>query len=352
MAPTAKRSARIVTVAVIVMAVVFLYPLFDSDSAEVKSIDVLSVDIEAEVGTDGSVTVSETREIEFHGDFTVVYWYLDADDFDGIEVTGVTVEDGDGNTRDLASVPFQTEWRTSGGPSDESYSVDSETDSAGNVISADPYVFADFSDGSAWDVTIHYTILGGVQVYNDVAELYWQMVGSDFSVSLDSFTATVSLPMPTGDQVIAGDNVRAWGHGPLTGSVDIGSDGVITLTAPRVQAGQYVEVRTTFPTDWMTDFSGIVQDADVLPTILEQEQEWADQANAERTEARLVALGFIGIPALFLAVAFVIWFKFGRDPKPQWQGDYFRDIPQTSTPPSSRRYGRTTRSSPRRSPRP
>src|SRR5690606_41433623 len=48
----------------------------------------------------------------------------------------------------------------------------------------------------------------------DAAELYWQFIGDDWDIPADHVRVELTLPAGAGD-------VRAWGHGPLHGQVDI-----------------------------------------------------------------------------------------------------------------------------------
>ncbi len=38
---------------------------------------------------------------------------------------------------------------------------------------------------------------------------------------------TIHLPVPSGQSIVAGDTVRAWGHGPLDANVEITNNAVV-----------------------------------------------------------------------------------------------------------------------------
>lgn len=99
------------------------------------------------------------------------------------------------------------------------------------------YVFFDESDSEV-TMTLSYSISNFVQVYDDVAEVYWQYIGHGWAVDSDHVTTTLTVPVAAGTQVRAGDNVRAWGHGPLDGSLSIGDDGAIYAQVSSVNAGR------------------------------------------------------------------------------------------------------------------
>ncbi len=101
---------------------------------------------------------------------------------------------------------------------------------------------------------------------------------------------------------------RAWGHGPLDGSVLLdasdAADPVVTLTAPTVHAGQFAEVHVAFPADWVP---GLASSGEArLDTILAQEAQWAEEANAERARARIVATVRTVILTVLPAVLLVV----------------------------------------------
>ena len=66
---------------------------------------------------------------------------------------------------------------------------------------------------------------------------------------------TLALPVPQGTEVVPGENVRAWGHGPLDGKVTVNADGTVTYAVPHVAAGQFAEARVAFPVKWLTNLS-------------------------------------------------------------------------------------------------
>ena len=74
--------------------------------------------------------------------------------------------------------------------------------------------------------------------------------------------------------------MRAWGHGPLNGSVTIRSDGSVSYSVRDVPPETFVEGRILFPAAALTRASVISRDE--LPAALAAEKHWADQANTLR----------------------------------------------------------------------
>ena len=89
---------------------------------------------------------------------------------------------------------------------------------------------------------LSYDVANAAQRYQDTAELYWQFIGSQWTVPISDVSITIKPPV-----ALSKDQVQAWAHGPLTGKVAIGPDGVVTLKVPRVPPETFVEARVLYP---------------------------------------------------------------------------------------------------------
>lgn len=295
-------------------------------TAYAKSYSMPSVGIQAEVQEDGTLDVQEQRTFDFDGSFTCVWWtFAGFPAQSEFQVNDVSLVGSSYNDVKLEEVPFVSSWRSSGGPGRACYSIDSSLHSV--------YVFFNVDD-EALIVQLSYSVTNAVTVYGDVAELYWQYVGSQWEEPSRDVQCTIALPMPEGVQVEPGENVYAWGHGPLDGVVEIEGDGVVSYDVPKVSAGEFAEARIAFPKDWMTGVApSSMRTSDGLPTILSEEQSWADQANAQRNAARI----FIAI-CILIGLAIIIWslimfFRHGKEYKANFTEDYWRDVPDPNAQP-------------------
>ena len=175
---------------------------------------------------------------------------------------------------------------------------------------------------------IAYTVHGAASAGPDVAELYWKWVGEDHP-TIGLVTAT--LVVPPGD-----GRLRAWGHGPLTGTVRVGSD-TVRWRAPNVARGTFVEGRVAIPTARVPQLP--VSSGPRLPTMLTQERAWATAANDSRRHAieladeertitnALSVLAPLGT-VLGMTVFLLLWARYGREPRPLAPvPEYVRDLP-------------------------
>ena len=319
-----KTSAKRVTLCLIATVVLFSCLALFSTPALAKDYELTQTDIVANVNADASMNVAQTRTFEFDGNFTLMMIPLGSGANFTINSAALNV---DGQSVALEEVPFQTSWRTSGGAGRMCYSVDA---SDGTV-----YVFTT-SSAATQTVKLDYTYPQALKVHDDVAELYWKFVSDAWEKTSSNVTCTVNLPVPTGTTPSAED-IRAWAHGSLSGHVTNNADGVVTLNVDSVRSGEYAEARVTFPSTWMNSSvkstAAYVQGS-ALDSILAEEQKYADDANAKRSQSMFFAGLFIVIPVLFIILTIVLFLKFGKEYKPQFTGDYWRDVPDPDYHPA------------------
>ena len=282
-------------------------------AALAKSYSVTDVEITSRIEADGTLVVQEWRTFDFSGDFTFVYWELEEADSQGIEIVGAGGPDGAMTPTD------RPEDRPPG-----TYFVSDQ----GSTTRVD--LFFDLSDTSA-RFGIEYRALGAAKRWDDTGELYWQLVGDGWEVGADRVRATVASPPG-----VTGDEVRAWAHGPLWGTVGIEQDGVVVLEVDDLPAQTFVEVRMLFPRSAVP--AAPRADGPRVDAVLAEEGRLADEANAERAAARwkrraAIALGAV-LPLVALGVVLFLFFKYGREYRTQFQGPYFRELPDPDLAPA------------------
>ena len=173
-----------------------------------KSFSLPRVDVVAELAPDASMHVVEHITYDFTGPFSYGTRPIPVGAY---QLTDMRVTE---NGQELVSVgaPYNLQWFFSA--EDESRTFD-----------------------------IEYTVRPGATVGPDIAEVYWKWVG-DLHPKIDKVTATLTVPPGAGE-------VKAWGHGDLTGQVTIDGD-TVRWSAPDVPQGSFVEGRVAIPSSRFT----------------------------------------------------------------------------------------------------
>ena len=292
-------------------------------TALAKSLDVVGVDIAATVEADGSLVVVERRSYQSKGSYNGILWDVPQGSYQGREV--------------LAAVA----WVAAIEDGQQTYLEEGSTGVRGTYELADEgdhlqlKMYWPMEDETA-TIEVAYVLANVVSRWEDAGELYWQYVPADEGSQGEwlNVTCTVGLPVPDGAEVRAGENVRAWGHGPLDGEVSI-EGGSIRFFSPGVGSAEFLEARVVFPPEWLTDVQPSGQAR--LDAILAEEDHWAKDANSSRRNARLVAYGlpaFMCLAGIGSAVASFLYRRriASKGPKPTFTDTYFRDVPSNDHP--------------------
>ncbi|MEE8716100.1 MAG: DUF2207 domain-containing protein [Coriobacteriales bacterium] len=304
--------------ALVLIACALAVALAMPSRALAKSYEMTNVDIDATVAADGTLSVSEARTYSFDGNFHQVYWDLPTDNVDSIDVSGVTEVDSDGT---------ETAYVRSSSEGEGTYSV---TKTSGDV---EVYANFDKADESVTFV-LSYEVSGGTQAWADTAQLLWKPVGPDWEEASQDVDVTVHLPVPDGADATGGSVVQAWADGPLDGTIEVGDDGTVSFHAPTVQSGQYLAVNILFPVEWLTGMTPSSQAK--YDELVAQMQSEVEQANAQRTRARVIGVGanaaMLAIGAVIVVVLVRAWSKYGKEHRPEFDDKYFRDVPSGDHP--------------------
>lgn len=295
--------------------------------ADDYAIDRVSID--AAVGEDGVLRVSETRTFDLNESVNGVFWTIPH----AANVQGVTARIDNISIKD-SETGLTYSSVSSAQPGDEGvFSVEQTVDAT--TIK----VFSPREAGLATFV-LSYDITNPVMLWPDTAELYWKFIGDEWAVDTENVDLTIHLPVPDNVDLGAAEPdqplVRAWGHGPLTGEVMLEDDGrTILVHAPYVPAYQFAEVRVTFPGSWLTGVSDAGATDERFGMILEEERLWTEQANKMRKDAKMitcaaVVLGMV-LPSL-IVVVLLVRVAHAHMQQRKNQGTYYRDIPSTDHP--------------------
>lgn len=225
--------------------------------------------------------------------------------------------------------------------------INREFDLVSYAEKGDYGVYTKTYDPEGYDLTIYlpssykkaslvtYTLKDVVVVHNDVAEIAWDFIGTDYEEDIDDLKIVVNLPKESNE-------LRVFSHGPLNGENRIIDKSSVELTYPSLYKYNAVDMRVVFDKDIVPNATK-KSNIDGLEYILEVEKERAEIANEEREEARRQEAIINGI-ITFLKVLSVGWLiglivivykiynKYDKEYKSEFNAKYLRDIPSEYPP--------------------
>ena len=162
-----------------------------------------------------------------------------------------------------------------------------------------------------------------VRVYNDVGEIQFKVWGEEWDEDLDYLYATISFP----------DNKKLeyWINPPSSDAQSYWEDNILYISSDGVSSGKYVEARAIIP---LSEFSSDAPYAQHINKNAKDEIEKI-QKDAENEQGFLNSIGSLMdyLLAIVVAVPLAIYYKFGREPKTDYQAIYEHE-PPTKDPPA------------------
>jgi uncharacterized membrane protein len=289
--------------------VLFLFLLLPfPKAAGAKDFAMPRLEIHLYLEKNGSLWVIEKRTVSFMGNGKGFYQYIPIDR--GMFIHDIQVkESGKDYTFNPGSSP---------GPPG-TYFVINKPDSLFVDWSLDAY-------NETRTFQLSYRVDNAVLVHEDTAELYMKFVGEDWEKGVKEVVVYLALP-----EKAAREQIYMFGHGPLQGRVDLLKDGRIAWRVSPLPRKTFLEGRVLFPRELVP---GAVRKSGrpALEEILREEERWARKADRFRLLARLEWLaGALALAAGLLAV-FLFWYKYGREYRPDFDGDYYRELPADYSP--------------------
>lgn len=317
---------EVFAVLVLVLALMFL-----GETKSEASLYLNNLDFDVQINEDGSMDVVETWDINVSETNTLYKTFnKDSQKYSGL--TNISVEEITNGMNKRFSKSNVWQYHLEKG-----YYF-------GGTNSENKYEIAwgvSIDNTSRKQYQIRYTVKDVIHKYADCAELYWQFVGDDFEVSADKITGTIKLP----NSLTNKKEIRVWGHtNYLNGEIYVTDLDTVEFNVNNYKANSYVEVRLAMPTYLFQDvtFANISAE-ERLEEIIEEETQWAEEAN-ERRAARdrnmkivilVVVLGIatIGIFGIKSIVENQKVLKENPEIKPEQKLEYYRELPdETATP--------------------
>ena len=295
---------------ILVLSLLFFTTIFGRTAYEIESLDIV-----ANIERDGSLEVEE-RVIYDIGKINGILYNIDALGYGKFTDLQIFYED-DGEFKQA---------RNNTAPSEGNFTV-SVDDGLYKIKLYAP------SQNERKEFIFRYNLTRGVTVYRDIAQLNRKMVGKDWQNSIGNISVTVNLP-----ENVKKDDIYAFGHGPLTGNIEILDGKSVRYTLNDYRPGEFLEVNLLFPKNILTSFNPLLmKNKSALKEILDMEGNLAKEANDARKRA---IIGFyLGRVVLVLAVAwwlFLVVFIYLKNSKrykvENEYGEYFRELPDDYSP--------------------
>lgn len=293
---------------IILIFILFLVPCVYASDAKVDSLDIY-----ANVNTDGSMDVVETIKWDIEGNLNGVYRDILIEGKNLLNsATGITVTDVLVNDEPYVSSRETLKNGTSG-----KYNVN-EIDGGVRIKIFSP------SEDEYKTTKISYTLNDVVVKYNDIAEMYWNFIGDGWNYGIGSVNIVITVPENL-------NTLKIFGHGPLNGMSEIVNENTLTLKVQNLRANEQVDARILMDKDAFTVVKN--QKENAIDRILEDEKVLAEDANHKREVAKvwLYVTIFVVIFAVTLPIISYISFR-RKIPKAKFNGKYYRELPEDYGP--------------------
>ncbi len=333
---------------ILVLFAALILALVPSREASAASFTITRYDALYEVQPNGDVRVTEDLEYDFSGSFNGVFRDVDTR-------LGTDIPDTPENQ---VGIDFISVAVVENGVERPLYMTDEGAGEDGlfEFYQGDAYKVYRFkvfesSNNEKKVFRYQYTLTNVVTKFNDIATLNWKMIDANWQVPLENVKITIKIP-PGAEQ----SDLRIFTHGDLTGFNEILDAQTFNVQIELVTPGTTVENLVIFPLELVPDSQKIIPRTE-LADILEREAQFAEEANRQREEAQRQVEEYqrqleeqrqaelarqakarqlnpvIGVlSALGLGGAGLVVRKFGRERKPTFVGDYYRELPEDYTP--------------------
>ena len=270
-------------------------------SAADRSYSIPFINMDLYVQNDGSLHVKETIHYSFSGTYNGIYRDIPISGTQQIENVNVTTQGA--------------------------YSRFVESNSSNNhritvYLYSDPQMTTPITDKDV-DVTIEYDFTHIIKFYNDIAELQYKLVGEQWQVDVGKVNANIHLK--------SSDGVKFWLNPPYFNESSTWQGSTLQLTSKKIQSGDYYEIRMVIPKNQFAanPTNGIIINQNGLDEIKSIQSQYQNEVNFKTALYSILTV----LMLLSCFIPFFIYYRYGREPKIEYNAAYERDIP-TDDPPA------------------
>lgn len=208
----------------------------------------------------------------------------------------------------------------------DSFSSNSKKTVVTKYSNYDEYKMYYRSNNESVAFLLDYKLDKAIVLHNDVAELYWQFIGNDFTDQINDLKIRIHLPNNDDS-----DFFKVWAHGDLTGEIKKENNKTVYAYVKYLYPNSPVDIRMTFDKNLITDTSKVKKsNEEALDLILKVEKERALEANRIRKrQQKLVAIAnYTGIFLIIFQIINIIYiyFKHDKEYKSNFNNDYYREF--------------------------
>jgi uncharacterized membrane protein len=271
---------------------IFVFCLVPSASARDYTLDGATTNITVNPG--GIVHVEESISYTFEGHYNRVFRKL-------IVEPGQSIQNIKGHCSDEAC-------EFSVNPTSEGYEL------VGSLPETTPEKLVFY---------ISYDFYGAVKVHKDISELHYKLWGDEWDKPLGSLKGKITLPVKNESEL------QYWIH-PTGYTKDVSvENNVINLETKEIPSNQWYEIRVAFPRIASPNSSLVqIDNEEGLAQIKSIEAEYIVKGTILEN---VFYLTFV-FALLVLIFPFIIYFKYGREPKINYTAIYEREPPTDSRP--------------------
>ena len=311
-----------VTAAVFAIAVPLVMSNTDYKGDSKQVLDNLN--IQATVTENGDMTVKETWQITLENRDTPyrnIYKTIQLDSAQVDALTGVSVYDLDNqisyNLQEVSNPQLAS-------PNLENVCYYTKT---GNTVEIGLFMPRIYEGTRNFE--IQYTFTNCITAYPDTAVLYYQFIGSQFSIPITNMSVTVTLPQ---NETVT-ENPYAWLHCTADSFLTIDAPNQISFTAQNIPAQTMVEARIAAP---LALFPNVTRTSSAtnLQNIQNEEQEWATAYQKKQEYEYMLGVLDIIFAAVIIGIAIVlsVLTRYLTRRHKVSVPEYTREIPKGSSP--------------------
>ena len=250
----------------IIAFIVFFSILLLSNLSNAAGLKLKNLDYQVNLNSDGTADVVENWKIYIE-DTNTLFKTFEIDKSKYKEITNVSVQE----IKNSGNVSFRRIYQ-------EKYHVDKNCFYAlRNSKGQFEIAWGAHAEDTTRTYQIRYTIVDAVKNYVDCSEFYWQFISTESEIPVNIVTGTITLPYAVSNK----DDLKVWAHGPLNGNIIIVSNDTVKFEVEDVRRNTMLEARVVTPTNVFVNNQNR-SSGEKLQSILQQEQEWADEANRIR----------------------------------------------------------------------